>query len=379
MVDLGGLTIQAILFALFAGLTAVLGVIIAPTYDNLLVPELAPSSLYPALPPAPTPAGSFLAGGASFSAYLVANVVDPLVGIVGIGVALAYLGRSFLGRWAGRSEPLLARLVLSVLLANFSLPIAGAILDVAGSMYPIIAEFDGGQWQHWQNLAGPGELAFSWDNGALAFVLTFALFTVVLLLATAVALRNALLAVLLVLLPLFTLVWPIPTLAPLARRAWLWFGELAFLPCVLVIPLELAVGAPSILLLLGFLTVGLASPAFLSVAGSNLQSIGFPSAGATIGGGVQRGLLVASRAAQGVVAPIGRVATLAPPLQRAVGIAGRSLGSAGFPGSIPVLAGDFLGHGTARLVRHMTGGSSPGAADRFPSPRAGSMGRGRRD
>jgi hypothetical protein len=378
MFDLGGATIQAILFALFAGLTAILSMIIAPTYDNLLVPELAPAALYPGLPPSPSASSSFLSGGAAFSSYLVANVVDPLVGLVGIGVALAYLGRSFLGRWATRAEPLIARLVLSVLLANFTLPIAGAILDVAGSMYPVIAGFDGGQWQHWQNLAGSGELAFSWDNGALAFVLTFVLFTVVLLLASAVALRNALLAVLLVLLPLFTLVWPIPTLAPLARRAWLWFGELAFLPCVLVIPLELAVGAPSVLLLLGFLTVALASPAFLSVAGSQLQSVGFPSAGAAVSGGVQRGLMVASRAAQGVITPFSRVATLSPGLQRGIGIAGRAVGSTAFPGSIPVLAGEFLGHGTAHLFQHLSKGWTGGAGDRFPSAPGPSVGGTRR-
>jgi hypothetical protein len=198
-VDVSSAGLQAFLFALFAGLNAILTAITGPAYDNLLVPELDPSSLFPPLGVGGS--GGFLGTAASFSSYLLVNLVDPLIALVGLGVALAYLGRSFLGRWAGAVEPLLARLVLSVLIANFTLPIAGAILDLAAAVFPLIAGYDGGLWRHWVFLAGYGEAQFSWDNGVLAFVITFAMFSLVLLLCAAVALRDAMLAVLLVLLP----------------------------------------------------------------------------------------------------------------------------------------------------------------------------------
>src|SRR5579859_4756207 len=117
MVDLSGPAIQAFLFAVFSGLTAMLAAVIGPTYDNLLVPELQPSSLFPAFPPSGG-STSFLSQAASFSSYLVANLVDPAIALVGVGLAVVFLGRSFFGRWKGRAEPLLGRLVLAVLLSN---------------------------------------------------------------------------------------------------------------------------------------------------------------------------------------------------------------------------------------------------------------------
>ncbi len=373
MTDWTGPAIQAFLFTLFAGLTAILAAVIGPTYDNLLVPELAPGALFPSFPP-PAGSTSFLAGATAFSGYLISNLVDPAIALVAVGVALVFLARAFFGAWRGRLEPLLGRLVVAVLLANFTLPVAGAILGLAAATYPMIASWDGGAWQHWMALAGVGELSFSWDNGALAFVLTFALFALVMALAAAVALRDALLAVLLVLLPVLTILWPIPTFAPAARRAWLWFGELAFLPCVVVIPLELAVGAPNILMLLGYLTVAVGAPAIVNVAGSSLSSVGFGNAGAAVGGALQRGLGAASMAAGGVVRPLEQVPGLAKPLQGAAGSAGRTLGRAAFPASIPLLAGDFLGRGASHLVSHLTRGHA-GVTDRFvPKGAAGSRG-----
>jgi len=342
---------KALLFALFAALTAVLGAILASTYDSLLVPELDASSLYPSL--TASGGGSYLSLAASMSTYLVTDLVDPAVGLIGLAVGIAYLGRSFLGRFGVAVEPLLARLVLAVLVANFSLPIAGAVLGLAAATYPVIAGFDGGAWRHWTSLAGRGSISFSWDNGALAFVVTFALFSVVILLAAAVALRDALLAVLLVLLPLFTLLWPIPTLAPLARRAWLMFGELAFLPCIMIIPLELAVGSSSVLLLLGFLIVALASPSLVSLAGAQLTQSGFPSAGGVIANGIQRGLGVASSAVGSFVGPVGALAKGSSGAGQLAGSTGRALGGSAFPAAVPLVAADVLGRGSAHLLDHL--------------------------
>lgn len=344
--------VQGILFSIFAVLTAALSAVIGPLYDNLLVPEMSASALYPTLPPVAGAGSSFLGTAAGFSDYLLANLVDPAVALVAFGIAFLYLGRSVLGRWTVRFESAVPQLVLCVILANFTVIVAGGILGVAGSAFPVVADFDHGAWQRWANLAGVGSFQFAWDNGVVAFVLSFAIFSIVLLLVVAVALRDALLGVLLVLLPVFTILGPIPVLSTLARRAWLLFAELAFLPCVLVVPLELAVGAPSILLLLGYLIVALSSPALLSVAGTQLSSFGFPAAGGAVTGGIQRGLSVGSLSLSSIFRPMlsagggSRVAAAAARI-------GKTAGAAAFPAAAPLLAAELVGHGSARLVRHL--------------------------
>jgi hypothetical protein len=257
------------------------------------------------------------------------------------------------------------RMIDAVVLANFSLPVTSAILGLAGAGYPVLADYDGGAWQHWSALSGPGFLTFSWDNGVLAFVLTFVLFSLVLLLAAAVALRDALLAVLVVLLPLFTLLYPIPTLTSLARRGWILFGQLAFLPWVLIIPLELAVGSGSALLLVGYLTVALAAPGLLAMAGAQLGPLGFPPAGSTVSGAVQRGLATASLSGGAVLSTsFGRPV---PTTSAAVGNAARAATSVPFPASLPLFAGGLAGHAGTRLFQHIPGLTGmAGRPGRFP-------------
>ena len=369
--------IQAILFAIFAGLTAVLAALIGPTYDNLLVPELQPDALYPPLPPSGGGAGTFLSTAVAFSGFLVVHVVDPAVALVATGIGLLYLLRAVSSRLALRLVGLLPRLVVAVILANFTIPVSGAIFGLGRALYPVIAGFDGGTWQHWVNLAGPEESAFSWDNGVLAFVVSFALFALVVLLAAAVALRDALLAVLIVLLPLATLLWPIPVFAPLARRAWLLFIQLSFLPSVLVVPLELAVGSPSILLLLGYLVVAVSAPSLLNLTGAQLSQAGFPGGGSALLGGIQRGLAAASVAGGSYLRPLS-----IPSRARGAGTAAASLvrtsTSVAFPASIPTLAAEGIGWGARHLLHHL-----PQAARRirsrhsFPAVRPADAGLGR--
>jgi hypothetical protein len=367
--DLSTGAIQALLFAIFAAGTAALAAVIGPTYDNLLVPELSADSLYPSL--SAGGGGGILASAARFSSYLLTGIVDPAIALAVLGVGALYLVRAFLGTYRPQLTALLPRLVVAVLVSNLTLPISGGILGLASVVYPYVAGFDGGAWQHWQNLGGWGLVQFSWDNGILAFIVAFFLFSLVLLLAAAVAIRDALLGVLLVLLPIFTLMWPVPWFSSLARRSWLWFIELAFLPCVLVIPLELAVGSTSILLLMGYLVVSLASPSLLSMAGSSLTNAGFPSAGGAVVGGIQRGLLAASDLMEGTVRPI------LPELRQA-GVSGRVTGalqrSAGRPGplALPAFTSELLGHGAARLFRHVTDSLGVTAAQRNGAQGAGS-------
>ncbi len=353
MTDVVGPIVQAVLFALFAGLTLALQEITGPTYQGLLVPELAPSALFP---PFPGGAGSFYARPIAFSEYLLVHVADPAVVLVALALGLLYLARSFLGRELVRLEGALPRAIVYVVLGNLAVPLAGAVLDLAGSIYPTVAGFDGGAWQNWASLAGVGGISFSWDNGALAFIVSFVLFGLVLALAAAVALRDAVVAVLIVLLPVLTIAGGVPFLRPLARRAWLLFAEAAFLPCVLVIPLELAVGSPSVLLLLGYLAVALGSPALLSLAGNQLSQLGYPSAGGALSGGLQRGLGIASLAAGSYLKPLSGAAKGAGAGRQTLSGLSSAVGSATkapLPAAIPLAVGELLGRGGLHLARHL--------------------------
>jgi hypothetical protein len=369
-VDIGDL-VRDILFALFSDLTAIITAIIGPTYDNLLVPELQTGSLFPSLLGSGNGGPAYLATAARFSGFILSNVVDPAVALVALGVGLLYLSRSVVARWASGLDALLPRLVLGVVGANFTVPIAGAILGVAGSLYPVVAGWDGGAWQHWVNLAGWGQVSFSWDNGALAFVLSLVEFAAVFALLLAIGIRDAVLAVLLVILPIFTLLWPLRPLSPLARRGWLLFAELAFLPCVLVIPLELAVSSPNPVMLVSYLAAAVASPYFLSLAGTHLVSFGFGGASSVVHSNAQRGLAVAPSAA---TSPLGAVASGA----RSSGTAGRALagttrvaGSAAAPAAAPLAMGDILGQGAWHLIGHFRGTPSKHGPEAQPPLHSG--------
>lgn len=366
--DIGNV-LQGLLFVLFADLTALVAAVIGPTYDNLLVPALSPGALFPPL--YGTSSSDFLASAARFSTFLIANVVDPLVSLIALGVALLYLARATLSRWAAAFDGLLPRLVLAVVAANFAVPIAGTILDASGALYPVVSGWDGGAWQHWVNLAGEGEVGFSWDNGALAFVLSLAEFLAVFGLLLAVGVRDALLGVLLVVLPLLTLLWPWRPLSGIPRKAWLLFAELAFLPCVLVVPLELAVRSPSPVLLIGFLGAALCSPMLLSATGSRLSALGFPSVAATTGAGVQRGIAVAPAAALATVAPALGVLRGSGAVGRAAASAARVAGSASAPLAAPLAVRELLGHAGVGLARHWGRRTSPSFGPSAPPPGAG--------
>ena len=351
-INLGPL-VQQLLFLLFADLTALVAAVIGPTYDNLLVPQLTPHALYPAVFAPGAPPTDYLGQAASFSGYLITGVVDPLVALVAVGVAVLYLARATLSRWAQTFDGLLPRLVLAVAAANFTVPIAAALLDLAGGLYPVVAGWDGGAWQHWVNLAGTGELRLSWDNGVLAFVLSLVEFALVLALVLAIGVRDALLAVLLVVLPLVTLLWPFRPLASLPRRAWLLFAELAFLPCVLVVPLELAVTSPTPVLLVGYLTAAVASPFLISVAGTHLVAIGFPSTSTTVQGGLARGLSAAPGLGSGPFAPAASAVKDSGGLGRAAAGTLRAGATGAGPLAVPSALNELLGHGALAVARHL--------------------------
>ncbi|MGD0249532.1 MAG: hypothetical protein ABSB97_01380 [Thermoplasmata archaeon] len=355
--------LQAILFALFADLTAIVTAVTGPTYDNLLVPELSPGALYPSLVSAGAGPANYLVEATHFSTYVLANVVDPAATLLAVAVAIAYLSKALVARWAQSMDSLLPRLVIAVVGANFTVPIAGALLGLGGALYPVLAGWDGGSWQHWVHLAGWGQIAFSWDNGVLAFILSIVEFGLVLALVLAVGVRDALLAVLIVVLPLFTLFWPLRPVSELARRAWFLFAELVFLPCVLVVPLELAVGSPNPVLLVGYLGAALASPYLLSLAGTHLVAFGFPGAGGTVQGGVARGISAAPAAATAHAQPLASAIRTTGDSGRAVAGAVRVAGSAAAPAAAPLAAAELIGHGALRLLRHL-----PGTAGRSSGP-----------
>lgn len=357
--------LQAILFALFADLTAIVAAIIGPTYDNLLVPSLSPNALYPSPFGSGADPTNYLAAATHFSTFVLANVVDPSATLFALAVALAYLSKAVLARWAQMLDGLLPRLVVAVVAANFTVPIAGIVLGLGSALYPVLAGWDGGAWQHWTNLAGFAEVRFSWDNGALAFILSIVEFVLVFSLVLAVGVRDAVLAVLIVVLPLVTLFWPLRPFSPLARRAWLLFAELAFLPCVLVIPLELAVGSPNPVLLIGYLGAALASPFLLSLAGTQLVAFGFPGAAGAVQSGAARGVSTSPAAATAHLQPIASGLKSTGDAGRAFSGAVRVAGTAAAPAAAPLAAAELIGHGTLRLLRHLPGtqhrGSESGA------------------
>lgn len=369
-INLGDL-VRTILFLLFGDLTAIVTAIIGPAYDNLLVPELQPGALFPSLFDSGGGSATYLATAARFSGFILSNVVDPAITLVALGVAVLYLVRSVVSRWADSLDALLPRLVLGVVGANFTVPIAGAILGVAGGLYPIVSGWDGGAWQHWVNLAGWGQVSFSWDNGALAFVLSIVEFAAVFALLLGVGIRDAVLAVLLVVLPLLTLVWPLRPLSPLARRGWLLFGELAFLPCILVIPLELAVGSPNPVMLVSYLAAAVASPFFLSLAGTQLVSFGFSGASGVVHSSAQRGLAGAPSAATSTFAPMANGARTAGAAGRAFSGVTRVAGSAAVPAAAPLAVGELLGHGARHLIGHLRSKPEPNGPRAQPPMRSG--------
>jgi hypothetical protein len=361
--------LQTVLFALFSTLTAIVAAVTGPTYDYLLVPMLQPAALYPAFG---TSGGSsdYLSAAVQFSSYTLATIVDPVVALVGVVIAGLFLVRSVVARWADALSGLLPRLVLAVIVANFSLPIAHGVLNVAGALYPVLADWNGAAWEHWVNLGGFGEFQFSWDNGALALILSVVEFAAVMALVLAVAIRDALLATLIVLLPIFTMLWPIRPLSAIPRRAWLLFLELAFLPCVLVVPLQLAVNTPSPVLLVGYLAVAVASPYLLSVAGTHLVAFGFPGSGGTVSGGFQRGLSTTSSGASAMATPSANALASTGPSGRAVSGAVHAAGTASLPSAAPLAAGTMLGHTALHLLRHLPNGD-PSRLGPWPPLRGG--------
>ncbi|MCI4372247.1 MAG: hypothetical protein L3K02_01165 [Thermoplasmata archaeon] len=365
--------LRSLLFGLFAVLTAIVAAVTGPTYDGLLVPMLQPSALFPPLRAAGGGPTDFLSSAVQFSSYTLVNVVDPAIALVGAGVALLYLARSAVARWTDSLSGLLPRLVVAVIVSNFTLPIAAGVLDLAGALYPVFAGWNGAAWEHWVNLGGDGEVQFSWDNGALALILSIVEFLAVLALVLAIGVRDATLSVLIVLLPLFTLLWPLRPFSSIPRRAWLLFLELAFLPCVLIVPLQLAVRTSSPVLLIGYLGVALASPFLLSVAGTNLAAFGFPTSGGVISGGLQRGLSTASGGPASIAGPSANAAAGTGAGGRALAGAVRSAGTAGFPAAAPLAAGTILGHTALHLLRHLPSADTKGAG-RWPPMRGGGVG-----
>jgi hypothetical protein len=291
-----GPIVQGILFAIFGALTAAVATVTGPTYNDLFVPQMAPSNAF-----AVWQGGNVFAQGVQFSNVVLVDLVDPAAVLVFVAVGLLYLLRS---AWPRPDLSHLApRLVLGLLVSNLVLPLTEVLWQLAAAIYPIFYGYGGGAWQSYSNVVGPGGISLSWDNGVLGFVVSLVLFLLVLMLAFLIAFRGALLAVLLVLLPPLTLLWSIPAASSLARRAWGLFIEMTFLPCLVVIPLALAVGETNVLVTLGLFAVALAMPQLMSIAGGSASQLGLPSSGYMIAGGLSRGVsssaVTATAGAQG--------------------------------------------------------------------------------
>jgi|GEM_PF-4772658 hypothetical protein len=361
---------SALLFALFAALTAALAAVLTPIYDNLFVPEMAPGQVYAPL----TGAGGGLFPAASrLSSFLLVSLVDPFSVLVLVILGGLYLLRASLPERFARFEALAPRAVIGILLSNFVLPLAQVLWNLAAAVYPVLSTYEGGAWEHFSNIVPEGGLAFSWGNGALAFVLTLGMFILVLGLAFVVALRDALVATLLVLLPPLTLIWVLPPLASYAQQVWKLFAEMVFLPSLLLVPLLLSVGAPSILLVYALFTIAVGMPHLISRAGASLVGSGFLTAGGWGGGelsggvrglrseGRRGGAAAAGGLLQGIRAPSSTSfsASSGPPRLGPTPILSAS--------SLAWRAGQGLGHLGRRLwERSGSGGGTGGSLRRMP-------------
>lgn len=287
-----GPIVQAILFALFGALTAAVAVVTAPTYDNLFVPEMSPASAF-----ASWTGGNVFAAAVDLSNTLLTELVDPLAVLVIAAVGFLYMVRSVYP--SPKLTGLAPKLLFALLVANLVIPLTSVVWQLAGGVYPVFYEYGGGAWRSYSNLVGPGAVDLSWDNGVLGLVVSWILFGLVLLLAFLIAFRGALVAVLLVVLPPLTLLYPLPGARAIARRAWILFVEMAFLPCFVVIPLVLAVGSGSVLVTLGLFAVALAMPQILSSSGTAISHAGFPNTSFTVAGGLTQGAGTAQETATG--------------------------------------------------------------------------------
>lgn len=370
-----GPIVQAILFALFAAITAAVSAVIEPTYDLLFVPQMSPSVAF-----ASWSGGDLYAQAAAFSNFLLVTVVDPLAILVIVGVGFLYLARATLP--SPRLSGLAPRLLIALLAANLVIPLASAAWEVAGAIYPIFYNYQGGAWQTYANLVGPGGITLSWDNGLVALIVSLVLLTLVFLLAFLVAFRSALVGVLLVLLPLLTLLWALPPVAGLARRGWSLFVEMTFLPCFLVVPLVLAVGSSNVLLTLSLFAVAVSMPQLLSLAGSSLSQLGFPHGGATVGGGFSRAVdstqqsssTIAQGGARGFLRGFqsGRGAATGSAAAKAGGASGSSLG--GPAGMVAWGVQQGVGELARRLGGHVGRALGRGEQDAAPPVRSASSG-----
>ena len=120
-----------------------------------------------------------------------------------------------------------------------------------------------------------------------------------------------------------------------------------------MIPLELAVGSPNPVLLVGFLAAAVGSPYLLSLAGSQLTAFGFPGAGGTVQGGVAQGMAVTPSAGTAHFAPAATSVRAAGPSGRALAGTVRAAGSATAPMAPPLAVAELIGHGALHLVRHV--------------------------
>ncbi|MDE1819223.1 MAG: hypothetical protein KGJ23_02765 [Euryarchaeota archaeon] len=290
-----GPIVKAILFAIFGTLTAAVTVVTGPTYDNLFVHEMDPTNAF-----AVWQGGNVFAQASLFSNTLLVELVDPLAVLVILAVGFLYLARAV--HPSPRLAGLAPKLIVGILLANLVLPITSALWQLAAGIYPLFYDYGGGAWRTYANLVGPGAINLSWDNGVLAFIVSWVLFSMVLLLSFLIAFRGALVAVLLVLLPVLTLLWPIPGASSVARKAWVLFAEMAVLPCFVVVPLVLAVGSTSVLLTLGLFAAAIAMPQLLSVSGSAISHAGFPNASFAVGSGLIEGAGSSQGTASGLLA-----------------------------------------------------------------------------
>jgi len=272
--------VNEVLSAIFAAFNGLAWLAAQQTYNNLLVPEMSSSFLYPTIIKG-NQTGFFMYAY-YFSSYILFSIVDPLLVIVLLGIGFLYLSKVFFSQNSERFKDLIPKFILAVILSNFTNYISSIILEFGYSLYSTIYTFDGSKWTNFQNIFPI--YSTPWTNNALLeFILKVIVLFTILAIAIIIGIRTGLLGVLIVLLPIASVLLIFPQTKSLGKKIWIVFIDMAVLPFFVLIPLILAVNVNNInttgfILATGLLFISAGMPYFISEYGNSVFHMGFDKA-----------------------------------------------------------------------------------------------------
>lgn len=284
------LTLLFAIFNIFAWVTA------QQTYDNLFIPEMKPYNLFPSLLNGNQK--NLFSASASLSNYILINIIDPILIILLLIIGFIYLGKVFLPSWNEKFRELIPRFVIATVVANFTVYISGIILEFGLATYIVLYGYGDKNWQHFGKLY-PLFVTPWGNNSLLEFILKVVVIFTIVTLSMVIAIRTSLIAVLIVLLPIGSIMWIFPQTRQYAKKIWVIFIEMVFLPFFVLIPLILATSINDtdtygFLLTTGMLLIAAGMPYFISNYGGSIAHMGMDKVSSFINYGLSTGMSLSS-------------------------------------------------------------------------------------